>query len=523
MLNKLILIINTVRHLKPIQVFYQLWYRVKSKLPFQKQYQGEYQKVNALVWRDEVYNLKTYQGNDRFNFINLQHQFTEKIDWNYTLNKKLWTYNLNYFDFLNQEGITKEEGVELMTSFVNSYDGLKDGKEPYPTSLRIINWVKFISKHQINVSSFFKTIKKDAERLSDNLEYHLLANHLLENGFALWFAAHLFEDEKLLKKGTQILKKQLKEQVLIDGGHFELSPMYHQLMLYRVLDCIQLSENNSFADKETMLFLREKASKMTAWLHKMTFKGGEIPLFNDAANGINPTSAHVLNYATALNIEVVKLPLSESGYRKLTGSNYEMIVDIGQVGPSYQPGHVHADTFNFELFVNNLPIIVDSGTSTYNIGVERSFERSTKAHNTVTVNDADSSQVWSGFRVAKRAKVFNVEEKQNFLSAKLNGYQRFGVIHQRTFENTINEIVITDELIGKETTGKAYFHLHPSVVIEKKENQVVLNKEFVISFDNHSDIKLLETSYSSSFNVYQTNTTIEICFHKSLQTTIKIK
>ena len=33
-------------------------------------------------------------------------------------------------------------------------------------------------------------------------------------------------------------------KILEDGGHFELSPMYHQIMLFRVLDCIQLLKLN---------------------------------------------------------------------------------------------------------------------------------------------------------------------------------------------------------------------------------------------------------------------------------------
>ena len=46
------------------------------------------------------------------------------------------------------------------------------------------------------------------------------------------------------KKAVEILREELEEQILNDGGHFELSPMYHQIMLFRVLDCINLIENN---------------------------------------------------------------------------------------------------------------------------------------------------------------------------------------------------------------------------------------------------------------------------------------
>ena len=58
-------------------------------------------------------------------------------------------------------------------------------------------------------------------------------------------------------------------------------------------------------------------------------------------------------------------------------------MDIGKIGPDYQPGHAHADTFTFCLYFKNTPIVVDTGTSTYNIGKRRDKERSTMVHNTV--------------------------------------------------------------------------------------------------------------------------------------------
>ena len=43
-----------------------------------------------------------------------------------------------------------------------------------------------------------------------------------------------------LKKGLKILNDELHEQVLGDGGHFELSPMYHSIILEDILDILHL-------------------------------------------------------------------------------------------------------------------------------------------------------------------------------------------------------------------------------------------------------------------------------------------
>ena len=127
------------------------------------------------------------------------------IDWNFDSYGKLWTYNLNYFDFLLQEGITVDAGLELMQDYLKKASYRKDGIEPYPTSVRGINWIKFLSIHHISMEHLNTLLFRDYCRLLDNLEYHLLGNHLLENGFSLLFGAIYFGDEKFERAARRIL------------------------------------------------------------------------------------------------------------------------------------------------------------------------------------------------------------------------------------------------------------------------------------------------------------------------------
>ena len=184
---------------------------------------------------------KTWKGNNTFNFLYKEVKFESEIDWNYSKNGKLWTYNINYFEFLMQDGISEQDGKLLIDNYINSKDKLIDGLESFPTSLRLINWIKFLLKHQIKEERIYQFIHEDAYRLYHHPEYHLLGNHLLENGFGLYFAANYLNDKKLYNKAKSILSAELKEQILDDGAHFELSTMYHQHMLFRVLDCYLLA------------------------------------------------------------------------------------------------------------------------------------------------------------------------------------------------------------------------------------------------------------------------------------------
>ena len=109
-------------------------------------------------------------------------------------------------------------------------------------------------------------------------------------------------------------------------------PMYHQIILSRLLDCIQLIKlNNEWKKDEFLLFLEAKASLMVSWLRNVTYSNGEIPMVNDATYDIAPQSNEIFSYAKELGITHQKIPLSDSGYRKIKTKNYELFIDVGNV------------------------------------------------------------------------------------------------------------------------------------------------------------------------------------------------
>ena len=524
-INKIKILYHTVKYLKPIQVYYRLYYFLRNKLIRKKIKEQIHPNFNPIVWENVFKYENSYLDKDNiFMFLNLSHSFSDIIDWNYNRFGKLWTYNLNYFDFLNQENISKETGLQLIQDFIKNDASLKDGKEPYPISLRGINWVKFLSKNQINNSVINRTLNNHFRILFKNIEYHLLGNHLLENSFSLLFGAYYFQDEKLYSTSKKILKKQLNEQILEDGGHFELSPMYHQIILFRVLDCIQLMKLNSWKNDDLLELLKESSYKMLSWLDNVSFKNGDIPMVNDCAFQIAPSTKELLNYGKLLGINKKDRKLSDSGYRMFKNNKYELFMDVGEVGASYQPGHVHSDTFNFVLYVNNQPFIVDTGTSTYEKNERRQLERSTSSHNTITIGDYEQTQIWGGFRVAKRAKIVSLKESSNLFSSSHNGYKNIGVIHNRTFITNKNSINIFDELNKQEFYEQiAHFHFHPSIknIIIKDSRVYFKNSNIEISFSGKS-ISIDEEyyKYAHGFNKTENAIKLKVVFESNLETTI---
>jgi uncharacterized heparinase superfamily protein len=418
--------------------------------------------------------------------------------------------------------LTQEKGLELIRVFIDGADGNSIGFEPYPASLRGINWIKFLSEHNRNDTVISTFLYGQYQQLLDNLEHHLLGNHLLDNGFSLLFGAYFFHDKKLYDSARNILTEELAEQILADGGHFERSPMYHQLILHRLLDCVNLVRNNDVFGDELKGLLYRYDSSMTSWLKQITFENGDIPLVNDAANGIAPTTAALCDYAHRLDIPEKNSRLADSGYRKNKRGNYEILVDVGAIGPDYNPGHAHSDTFNFILYADGKPFIVDTGTSTYESGERRLRERQTAAHNTVRVGGYEQSEVWNSFRVARRAYVKDLREDEYSIAASHTGYERIGATHQREFIFSDRDIQIIDQVESrKEYACHAFLHFHPNVDVRMNESRIIADERMIV-ISGADRIELKDYDYAPEFNRLIPAKVAEIRFTGQLETKIHL-
>lgn len=500
--SKLTSLFHTVRYLKLKQIFFRLYYVFRRFFFKLKLEQVDYNSTYQLKFIQCIPSQKSY-SDGKFSFLNISHRF-DKIDWNLSSYGKLWTYNLNYFDFLNQEDISKEEGLFLILDFINKEKNLKDGLEPYPISLRVINWLKFISIHQIKNDNIDDSLYMQISLLSKSLEYHLLGNHLLENAFSMLFGAYYFRDENFYLISNKLLEGELREQILDDGAHFELSPMYHTILLTRLLDCVNLTRNNSWKKDQLFQTLNENAQKMLGWLNEIKYKNDELPQVNDSTYGVSVSMKDLFSYCDALKLIPLRTKLSDSGYRKWAYDKIELLIDVGQIGPDYIPGHAHADTFNFELQYNGAPIIVDTGISTYEKNALRQLERSTESHNTIRVNGINSSDVWGGFRVGRRAKIVYLKESENSIEATHNGYNRIKLRHTRSFSKNNNSINIYDNIESrKDCKVESFLHFHPDCSVLLNDQYVTVGSEITIKLFYYKEITLTDYNYPIGFNRFR--------------------
>ena len=490
------LILRTVKHLKLTQVIYQ----VKNRLikPAYVTYEAPFFEVLRGLKTEPIERYTSWDGN-QFTFLNLEHEFA---GWNFTENGMLWAYNQNYFDWINQEGITAEEGCKWIDQFIAEVRG-GFPMDPYPIALRSINWVKFFCRFpEAATKTRLDSLYSQLCLLEKKLEYHLLGNHLLEDAYALYFVGSWLKvNDSWFEKAKRLLLSQLEEQILPDGAHYEQSPMYHCILLDRLLDCINMSQSTN--DTGFINCLKLYAERMLGHLESIVWSDGDILMANDAAHGIAPMPVEIFDYARRLGIKWNAIPLKECGYRKLQDEHLEAVVDVGNITATYQPGHTHADTFNYELRIDGKPFVIDTGISTYNKTKRRQLERSTVAHNCVSVDGKNSSEVWGGFRVAKRAMVHDERFTVNRLEASHDGFEKEC---RRKFEMKDGSFIVEDRYDGE---AVSYIHLAEGA----DENRITV--------EGAIKIETKPWKYSTEYNQFHAGKVMEIHFNGNLRYSIQ--
>ena len=483
-------VIRTILYLKPSQIRYQVRHRLI--------------KPGYVVLKapdTAIPQLKTAPiskpccvAGDTFTFLNREHRFA---GWGWTEYGMLWAYNQNYFDWINQDGITPDECCTWIDRFVDDLQGNRVGLDPYPIALRSINWIKFFCRYpDCATRQRLDSLYSQISLLELKLEYHLQGNHLLEDAYALYIGARFFADNRLLDKARKLLRDQLQEQILPDGAHYEQSPMYHCILLDRLLDCINMAG-------ETESWMVTAAERMLGHLESVIWSDGTIPLLNDSAYGIAPAPEEIFDYARCLGLQWSAIPMKECGYRRFKDGAIEAIMDIGKITAAYQPGHTHADIFSYELRIDGKPVVVDTGISTYDKNGRRQYERSTAAHNTVSADNRDSIEVWGGFRVGRRASVYDISEDGCSIKATHNG---FGKPCTREFLIKEGAFTVTDCYDGD---AVSYIHLAEGADAER------ITVEGAVK----TDIK--PCKYSTAYNRFHDGKVMEIHFKGKVRYTIQ--
>jgi len=403
----------------------------------------------------------------RFRFLRRTEDFSAGIDWDAPGTSLLWRYQLQYLGAVLDLALAGDE--EAARNVVASWTARHGSRwdpvawHPYPVSLRVTNLclaAGVLGGFDALGPAAARSVATQAAFVAGHLERDVRGNHLLENLFALLVAARSFSGglaEEFERTAREGLGVEVPEQVLADGAHFELSPMYHAIVLNRFLGVRALLGDGGPLVRDVV---GPAVARMRTFLAGILCPDDEIPLLGDSVRGFAPPARALLgDVAVDATTGVRSFP--GAGLHVLRTPRLWAILDAGDVCPPYLPAHGQADSLTVEVWCDGACVVGDPGVFDY-AGPERSWGRSSRSHSTVTLDDRDSSEVYASFRVGGRARIPFVEAGARQVTAAMVPFgadARLTRIVQIRDDAALR--IVDDGRAPSGTVARSRLHLHP--------------------------------------------------------------
>jgi uncharacterized heparinase superfamily protein len=394
--------------------------------------------------------------------LGLLRELGDAPGWDHADAPRLWRFHLHYWDWAwglaaDQDRLAARALFARLWRSWQASAGFDcgDAWHPYPAALRAWSWCglyrELVAGSDIE-PNFVASLAAHARFLRRHLEYDVGGNHLVKGLKALVGLAVFFADERLLRLTTRRLARQLTTQILADGGHYERAPAYHCQVLADLIDVMDLVRATGQAPADEMT---RAVERMRYWLGAVLTPDGRVPLLNDGYPVDRELLAVLRPAPDPVTPASPVLVLPDTGLVRALAGGWHLLADVGSPCPPSLPAHAHADTFGCLVHVDKVPLLVDTGTSTYEPGPVRHHERSTAAHSTVQVDGADSTEVWGVFRAGRRARVsglaVHAEDARITFEAAHDGFRglRGRPVHHRRWSLTSDGLRIDDTVTGR--------------------------------------------------------------------------
>lgn len=427
----------------------------------------------------------------KFTLLSQRHDLGFPIDWrcDSVAVSHLWRFHLHYHEFLLGLVLSAPDPAEADERFAAAWRVVEDWmrqNRPNDRRTRLDAWHPFCISKRLPVWMLLWTARRpegdaadavlasmfaQARFLASHLERDLGGNHLLENLRTLILAGAFFsgpEAERWLDRGIRLFRREVKEQFLPSGEHFERAPMYHAIMLDMVLDLRDLLAE---IRPEFARECGELAARMGGFLRGIVHPDGEIPLLGDSAFGeAPPTPAILARVEERPSGGPAEGARCVGDYWSFRDGDDFLLFDRGPVGADHLPAHAHADLLAFEASLGGRRVFVDSGVFNYEDDSMRAYCRGSAAHNVLMIDEVDQCDVWSKFRMGYRGHPSELEKGAGgdlvWASARHDAYRRLGVprVERLIACRCGGPWFFIDSADGAaEHVFTSRFHLHPDV------------------------------------------------------------
>lgn len=480
-------ILRTVVHLRPAQIAAQFRYAI-SGLPSPVRLSGPAPSLAIAMpvsgFPDPPPHVVS-RGGSTIELLSLPIDLALPIDWSTTARGPLFAYHLHQHEFVRLPVFSPSERAAILEDWIaNHRRGI--GWDPHPISLRLICWAKLLGSRGLLPDSpglremILSSMADQAETLSRGLETRLQANHLLSNLIGVVLAGIVLEGSRSAawRERSDLLVRELERQIHPDGGHEERSPMYHALLLEALLDLQAFCRAAPGVVPRGLLeCLQEKTRAMFRALQVLTHPDGRIALFSDSALGIASEPSTLRAYAGRLGLPVeTEAPgsdcLPQTGYVRFRAAPFDLIASVSGPAPPHQPGHAHCDALAFELSVDGLRLVTDTGVFEYRPGARRDHARTTASHATLQFDGAEQAEIWAAHRVGGRPTVaLTAWDAEGSAEATCRGWSREAPLHRRRFVVAPDGVSITDRIEGSYSEVRSRLPIDPAWTVRLEGNR----------------------------------------------------
>ena len=282
----------------------------------------------------------------------------------------------------------------------------------------------------------------------------------------IYVGISLPQSKNYLVQAIESLEVETTLQIYPDGGHISRNP---KIQMDFLKDLLEIRTVLLAAHYDVPNWLTETCKRMASILNGMCLGDGSLARFN---GGVSADAREIGALLSKVKFkQIAPSAYLHSGFHRLESDKTILIMDVGAPPNKGDNRWAHAGTLSFELSVDKERLIVNCGAAE-TVGEDwRQAFRSTAAHSTITVDDANTSKLnaFGGFgSVPSNVQCSRKEiNEQAVIEATNNGYEELlGLLHRRiiTMSSDGSKILGEDRLEG--TGGHTYvlrFHLHPNV------------------------------------------------------------
>ena len=368
--------------------------------------------------------------------------------WSQPAPSRAFARSLHGFDWL-PDLIAAPNGAELAREHADAWIELFGRWNSFSwdsdiLAARIIAWLKagdtLLADETGDGKKRLKSVLRQAHYLSRAAGLADDGAPRLRAAVALTLAGHCLDGQEAMSRaGLAMLEREIKRQILPDGGHVSRAP---QAAAEALIDLVCVKETLAALDQPVSDPLRKAIDRLGPVVRFFRFADGGLASFHGGGEGDRDAIELALGHDSRPGRIFGFAP--HSGYHRAHAGGATVILDAGEAARGALSAGAHASALAFEMDAAGGRLVVNCGWSDDQPPHWREAVRASAAHSTLTLEETSSARLlppgWRrkllGPRLATASGPVTARRNEEDMGVWLEGVQEgyrelYGLSHRR--------------------------------------------------------------------------------------------